>query len=924
MKMLSDLSLRTKSILIMTLTGFAALFFAIAAFIGYEFFMYRSVAENEALTIARIVGLNSMASLSFRDKDAAQETLASLGQESSIAIAALYDQNGALFAQTVAPEYRSIKIDEQLDPDVSIGFSQVLNWNGSMLTIYYPVVLERSRLGTVALVTIQTALVQRLKTYLGLSGLIFALSSILAYIISLYSQRIVTTPILDLQSTMQKVAATKDYNIRAAVLSEDELGQLARRFNEMLDQIREQDRELRFHRELLEDNVRKRTEELSTANANLRTTIGELQRAKDRAEAANQAKMQFLANISHEIRTPMNGVLGIAEILDRSTLSERQRQLLGTLQQSGGDLMVIINDLLDFSKLEAGKFDLNISSFNLHALLDNCLDVFNAEARKKKLEIACIVHPEVPVHIQSDPDRIRQVLINLIGNAIKFTSSGSVVLEVSAGADTGNQGQLRLSVRDTGIGIPPQALGKIFSPFTQADETMTRSHGGTGLGLAIVSQLLNLMEGGITVASTPGQGSSFTATLPFIYPEHNEKREVAPFAGIRTATLGLSPLTRTALDNILGRYALGAHHHANVESALTEADGQDKVLFFVESRGDTDAVLEDLSRLRQGPGEKFVILITPDLDETETRTELLVDKAISKPLRQSTIQHIILDAAGLAQLNQEEIAGAFRKNIVFDARALLVEDNKVNQKVAHGALRIFGLDIDIADNGLIALNMIGQEHYDIVFMDCQMPVMDGYTASTEIRAFEALSRPGERVPIVAMTAHALAKDKLRCFQNGMDGYLAKPFTLKDLSHTLRQWLPGKMRRVENPVEEDTPEAATTSALDESILQNLRTMQSQGSPDLLQAVFTAYVSSANQLMREIGGATQSNNFDMIRQHCHTLKSSSYNVGAKDFSALAKEMEARAQERQTEELPALYADLSREHLKVLEAIARLAAE
>jgi signal transduction histidine kinase len=922
MKILANLSLRTKSILLMTLTGFIALIFAVTAFIGYELFMFRTVAENESLAIARIVSLNSMASLSFRDADAARETLASLGGESSINAAALYDQDGKLFVRTGDPAAPGGELPDSLAPELRIGSGHVLGWDGSILRIHYPVLLEKTRLGTVALITVQTALVQRLRTYLGLSALIFLISSILAYIVSLYSQRIITAPVLALQETMQHVASSKNYSIRADVLTDDELGQLAGRFNDMLDQIREQDNELRYHRELLEENVRARTAELSKANTSLQQTVEELQIAKDRAEAANQAKMQFLANISHEIRTPMNGVLGIAEILERSMLTERQRQMLRTLQQSGEDLMVIINDLLDFSKLEAGKFDLNISTFNLYNLLDTSTDVFNAPARKKGVELACIVQPDVPAFIQSDPDRIRQIIINLIGNAIKFTSRGSVVIEIGTGQDTGTQGQLIITVTDTGIGIPEKALEKIFSPFTQADETMTRSHGGTGLGLAIVHQLLHLMDGSIDVTSREGEGSVFTVTIPFIHPESRLQPDTAPFACIHVAAIGLSPLVRASLNNILKRYEIEARHHESPQEALAETDG--RTLFFVEASADAKKTEECLSLLRAHPAEKSVVLITPDLDESELRAELLTDKVIGKPLRQSDIQNIVLEAAGLSMLSQYDETNEYQKDVVFDARALLVEDNKVNQKVAQGALRIFGLDIDIAENGLVAVEMLRQSDYDIVFMDCQMPLMDGYTASTRIREMEAGRSPANRVPIVAMTAHALAKDKLRCFQSGMDGYLAKPFTLKNLSRVLKQWLPDRMRTVQGAAEEPEATQKTSDVLDESILQNLRNLQSNGSPDLLRTVFTAYATSANQLMREIGEAVRSRDFVNLGKHCHTLKSSSFNVGAKQMSALAKEMENLAREEQDALLDTLHEDLGREHLRVLEAIARQAGE
>lgn len=925
MKVLHDLSLRSKSILLMTLTGFAALFFAIIAFIGYELITFRQAAESEGKAIARIVGLNSMASLSFQDTESARETLSSLNGDGAINYAALYDREGNIFALSGGAVSSPSTIPVSLPPAMLAVDTPTVSWSGIELLVHYPVTLEQERLGTVALSTNQTALQQKLATYLGLSTLIFLLSSILAYVFSLFSHRFITEPLRSLQQTMEQVAKSNDYTLQARVWGSDELGRLTERFNAMLTQIREQDKELRFHRELLEDNVRERTVELSEANANLRRTIEELQQAKDRAEAAIQAKMQFLANISHEIRTPMNGVLGIAEILDHSPLSTRQRQLLQTLRQSGADLMVIINDLLDFSKLESGKFDLNISVFNLHQLLDNCIDVFSAEARRKNVEIACIVHPDVPVHIQSDPDRIRQILINLISNALKFTSSGSVVITAQAGEAGGVQGQVIVSVADTGVGIPESFLQKIFSPFTQVDETMTRSHGGTGLGLTIVHQLLTLMDGHIGVTSQVGKGSVFTATIPFIHPEDPPKAAPDMEADVYVETIGLSPLSRTSLDKILARFGLRAVHRADVETPQGSVLPPGKPVFFVAMADDETATARQLELLhRQYDPEKTIILVVPNLTESEMPSSLLINQAITKPLRQSDVQNIILNAAGLGQAPLAEKEAAYPRNVIFPVQALLAEDNKFNQKVAQGALEIFGVTVTIADNGREALEHTLSTRFDIIFTDCQMPVMDGYAASIAIRDHEARLHPGQRVPIVAMTAHAMARDKLRCFQSGMDGYLPKPFTLKDLYRCLIKWLPDRAQKIPESGRIDDSDVSDldrdSEVLDQTILNSLRSLQSTGSRDLLKSLFAAYRESSSTLVQAIAAAVQDGDGQAIRHNAHTLKSSSHNVGAVALSDMAQEMEALAKSGKTSQLPQLLARLTQEHERVLDALTR----
>lgn len=911
---ISQLSLRTKSVLLMTLASLIALVFATTVYVTYELITFRSAAESEALSIARIVGLNSVASLTFQDRDAAQETLSStMGKDSNIIQATLYDQNGELFTSTGMETGRQFIIPPETISEVT---HPKMRWQGDTLVVQHPIVMDQEQVGAVQLIMVQPTIMRQFLTYVGMSAVIFLVSIQVAYLFSLFSQRFVTRPILDLQQTMQHVTATKDYSVRADSVSEDELGQLADGFNEMLDQIQRQDKELRAHRELLEENVRRRTQELSEANQNLQQTVEALRLARDKAEAAGQAKMQFLANISHEIRTPMNGLLGIAEILAHSPLSKRQSHLLQALQQSGADLMIIINDLLDFSKLEAGKFSLHVNSFNLHQLIDNCIGMFGPQARSKSLELISIVYPDVPAVIQSDPDRIRQILINLIGNALKFTNSGSVILKVSPAGEE----RLEFSVKDTGIGIAPEALEKIFSPFTQADETMTRTHGGTGLGLTITQQLVSLLEGTISVESIEEQGTEFIVRIPFMHPDLRPEESPASYKGISVCTYALTPLSRTALENMLARYGLTAVHYDSVQDGPT-AQGDAKRIVFIEGSSHAQAE-EILIDLRQ---HELVchstVVISPDLSESMDDMLLPGDRVIAKPMRQSDIQQILQEAAGVRLESESDYS---ELKTTYQARALLVEDNKVNQSVARAALELFGLESIIAENGLDALNLLQTNRFDIIFMDCQMPVMDGYTASKRIREQESLAGNKRRIPIIAMTAHALEKDKKRCFQSGMDGYLPKPFTLDGMGRCLAEWLPDRAEQKKSPVAADKDEAAAATqqedVLDRSILQSLLEMQNMGSSNLLNTLFDAYTASSQELVQNIENALIQSDWAAIRNHAHTLKSSSHNIGAVNLSRIAREMETSAPKKNVQDMEDLYSELIEEHEKVLLAIAR----
>lgn len=913
---MTRLNLRGKSILLMMLTGFTALAFAVSAFIGYEILMFRQSAENENLAIARILALNSMASLSFQDKITAQDTLKSLDAETTIR-AALYDRQGQLFTQSLGTP-TSRPFPPTIARDEALRRTPAFRWDGLLLSIHVPIFLEGEYLGMVLLQAEQRQLFARLTDYLTISAVIFLLSCAPAYALSVFSQRFITAPVTALQQTMEQVATTHDYSLRAIQGGTDEIGALAVRFNSMLDQIQAQDQELRHRREMLEEHVRLRTEELSATNDRLRAAVEELRAAKEMAESASQAKMRFLANISHEIRTPMNGVLGIAEILAKSSLSDRQRQLLQTLQQSGSDLMGIINDLLDFSKLEAGKFDLNIATFNLQTLLDNCIGVFSANANAKHLEVACLSDPDVPTMIQADPDRIRQILVNLLSNAIKFTSQGSVVLHAALGRIRGTQGTLRLTVRDTGTGIEHKALTAIFSPFTQADDTMTRAHGGTGLGLAIVHQLVHLMEGTIDVRSEPGQGSEFIVAIPFVYPENNtENPNSELFSSLRVGTLGMTPLYRQTLNNILGRVGINPLHHDSVVELVHAHGGRtETTLLFVNDDGRLPCDEHLFATLRSGLGPKPVLLL---LSADAAEPCAAVTAVLTKPPRQSEIHNILREAAGIAAppIPQEHC-----EDERFEATVLLVEDNEVNQRVATAALELFGLRVDVAENGKTAVIMATGKPYDLVFMDCQMPVMDGYSATARIREWEAAHRPGKRTPIVALTAHALDKDRQRCFQHGMDEYLTKPFTMTILHQCLLRWLPPTTRRPQAAATEGAAPAVSPlqddQILDSATIESLRAMQRKGSPDLLHRLFAAYERSSRELLRGMETALTARDATTLRQHAHTLKSSSANIGALRLSKLAASMEQQVRDDTLDDIADLHRKLAEEHRLVLDAL------